>query len=170
MCLSPLSQIKATSPLDVSSMYILHIQIHRIILWARLSCFYCSRNPTSYLSSSLIPSDCFHYLQPQVPYPKIEAGYLDSSVTRHQIPQYCSKTWTEVTTFQLQQSVLKWTLKQGAPDSWLHQHHQIDGTDHLFHGFEWSWESFHGTSTFVCFLQAKDKNGTVSCVASPPEP
>lgn len=47
VCLSLLSQIKAISPLDVSSMYILHVQIHRIILWVRLS--YVSTVPRTLL-------------------------------------------------------------------------------------------------------------------------
>lgn len=45
--LSLLSQIKVISPLDVSSMYILHVQIHRIILWVRLS--YVSTAPRTLL-------------------------------------------------------------------------------------------------------------------------
>lgn len=47
VCLSPLSQIKVTSPADVSSMYILHVQMHRSILWVRLS--YVSTAPRTLL-------------------------------------------------------------------------------------------------------------------------
>lgn len=123
----PLPQVKMKLSVDIFSMCILYVQIHRIILWVRLS-----NVPTAWGTLLLVPfsslptastilslTSCTHTLSLDI---------LGSSVTWCPIPQYCLKTSVQgynpctstVCSETDSRAVSPWLLTSSVSSHWWH--------------------------------------------------